>query len=92
MSKPVLYDFSATWCSPCRMQTPKLEELKKKMGDAIEIKEIDVDQPQNRELVEKYRISVVPTLIIEKDGKFVQSMQGVTEAATLEKLLRPLVG
>ncbi|MCJ7741311.1 MAG: thioredoxin domain-containing protein, partial [Methanoregula sp.] len=41
MSKPVLYDFSATWCGPCRMQTPILEELRKKMGDAIEIKEVD---------------------------------------------------
>jgi thioredoxin 1 len=90
MSKPVLYDFSATWCGPCRMQKPKLEELKKKMGDAIEIKEIDVDE--NSELAGKYRISVVPTLIIEKDGKIIHTMEGVTDAATLEKLLKPLVG
>jgi thioredoxin 1 len=71
------------------MQTPILEELKKKMGDAIEIKKVDVDQ--HMELAEKYRIRVVPTLIIEKDGKVVQSMEGVTDGATLEKLLKPLV-
>jgi thioredoxin 1 len=89
MSKPILYDFFATWCGPCRMQTPILEELGKKMGDAIEIKKVDVDQ--HHELAEKYGISVVPTLIIEKEGKIVRKMEGVTDAATLEKLLKPLV-
>jgi len=90
MSKPVLYDFFATWCGPCRMQTPIIEDLEKKMGEAVEFRKIDVDQ--NMELAEKYDIRVVPTLIIEKDGKVVQSLEGVTDAATLEKLLKPLVG
>jgi len=72
------------------MQTPILEELAKKMGDAIEIRKVDVDQ--NMDLAEKYGIRVVPTLIIEKDGRVVQQMEGVTDAATLEKLLKPLVG
>jgi len=72
------------------MQTPILEELGKKMGDAIEIKKVDVDQ--HPDLAEKYGIRVVPTLIIEKEGKIVQSMEGVTDVATLEKLLKPLVG
>jgi thioredoxin 1 len=90
MSKPVLFDFFATWCGPCRMQTPILEELEKNMGDVIEVKKIDVDQ--DMELAQKYGIRVVPTLIIEKDGKVVQSLEGVTDAATLEKLLKPLVG
>jgi thioredoxin 1 len=90
MTKPVLYDFFATWCGPCRIQTPILEELGKKMGDAIEIKKVDVDQ--HMDLAVKYGIRVVPTLIIEKDEKVIQMMEGVTDAATLEKLLRPLVG
>lgn len=90
MTKPVLYDFFATWCGPCRIQTPILEELKKKMGDAVEIKKVDVDQ--HMDLAVKYGIRVVPTLIIEKDEKVVRMMEGVTDAATLEKLLRPLVG
>jgi thioredoxin 1 len=71
------------------MQTPILEELAKKMGDSVDIRKVDVDQ--NMELAEKYGIRVVPTLIIEKDGKVVQSMEGVTDLSTLEKLLKPLV-
>lgn len=90
MSKPVLFDFFATWCGPCRMQTPIIEELAKKMGDAVEIRKVDVDQ--HMDLAEKYGIRVVPTLIIEKDGKVIQSLEGVTDVTTLENLLRPLVG
>jgi len=90
MTRPVLYDFFATWCGPCRMQTPIIEELAKKLGDAVEIQKVDVDE--HMDLAEKYAIRVVPTLIIEKDGKVVQRMEGVTDTATLEKLLRPLVG
>jgi len=90
MSKPVLFDFFATWCGPCKMQTPIIEELAKKMGDAVEIRKIDVDQ--HMDLAEKYQIRVVPTLIIEKDGKIIQSLEGVTDAGTLEKILSPLVG
>lgn len=89
MTRPILYDFFATWCGPCRIQTPILEELGKKMGDSVEIKKVDVDQ--HMDLAEKYRIRVVPTLIIEKDGKVVQMMEGVTDGATLEKILSPLV-
>ncbi len=90
MSKPVLFDFFATWCGPCKLQTPILEELAKKMGDSVEIRKIDVDQ--HMDLAEKYGIRVVPTLVIEKDGKTVQSLEGVTDAATLETILKPLVG
>jgi thioredoxin 1 len=71
------------------MQTPIIEELAKKMGDAVEIRKVDVDQ--HMDLAEKYGIRVVPTLIIEKDGKVLQSLEGVTDAATLEKLLQPVV-
>jgi len=72
------------------MQTPIIEDLAKKMGEGVEIRKIDVDQ--HMDLAEKYQIRVVPTLIIEKDGKVVQSLEGVTDAATLEKILTPLVG
>jgi thioredoxin 1 len=89
MSKPILFDFFATWCGPCRMQTPIIEELAKKMGDAVEIRKVDVDQ--HMDLAEKYGIRVVPTLIIEKDGKILQSLEGVTDAVTLEKMLRAVV-
>jgi thioredoxin 1 len=90
MTKPVLYDFFATWCGPCRLQGPILEDLKKRMGDLIDIQKVDVDQ--HMDMAEKYGIRVVPTLIIEKEGNVIHAMEGVTDATTLEKLLRPLVG
>jgi thioredoxin 1 len=89
MGKPVVLDFFAEWCGPCRRQGPYLEQLKKKMGDQIEIKKIDVDQ--HMELANKYEIRVVPTLIIEKDGKVVEMLEGVTSAGSLERMLMPLV-
>jgi len=89
MTKPVLMDFFAEWCGPCKRQGPILEDLKKKMGDSFELKKIDVDQ--NMDLAQKYGIQVVPTLIIEKDGKVIQSLEGVTSAEALEGYLKPLL-
>jgi thioredoxin 1 len=90
MGKPVLYDFFAEWCGPCRRQGPILEDLKRRMGDAIEIQKVDVDQHMDQ--AQKYGIQVVPTLIIEKDGRIIRSLEGVTGADTLEAMLKPLVG
>lgn len=89
MSKPVLLDFFADWCGPCKRQGPILEDLKQKMGDKVEIRKIDVDQ--NMELANKYGIRVVPTLIIEKDGKVIRTLEGVTSAESLESMILPLV-
>jgi thioredoxin len=89
MSKPVLLDFFADWCGPCKRQGPILEDLKQKMGDKVEIRKIDVDQ--NMELANKYGIRVVPTLIIEKDGKVIRTLEGVTSEESLESMITPLV-
>ena len=83
--KIVVIDFSATWCGPCRMQDPILEELKKKFGDKVEFKKIDVDE--GGELATKYLIHAVPTLIIEKDEKIFKKYVGVTSFKELEKTL-----
>lgn len=88
MTKPVLYDFFATWCSPCRIQSPIVHSLAEKLGDKVDVQLVDVDE--KGDLASKYSISVVPTLIIEKDGKVIHRMEGVTDAATLESLLIPL--
>jgi thioredoxin 1 len=89
MAKPVVIDFSAKWCGPCKRQGPILEELRERMGDSIEIREIDVDE--NIDLAVNYGIRVVPTLVIEKDGQIKHMLEGVTGTRTLEGLLTPLV-
>ncbi len=89
MSKPVLYDFFATWCGPCRIQTPIVHDLAKKLGDKVDVQMVDVDE--HGDLANKYSISVVPTIIIEKDGKVIQRLEGVTKADTLESLLLALI-
>jgi len=89
MGKPVLIDFYADWCGPCRIQTPIIEELARRMGDQVEVKKINVDD--HMEMANQYRIYVVPTLIIEKDSKEVRRIEGLTDAASLEAIMKPLV-
>jgi thioredoxin 1 len=89
MGKPVLIDFFAEWCGPCKRMGPIINELKTMMGDSVEIKKLNVDE--NMAEAQRYHISVVPTIIIEKDGVIVQKFQGVTEASTLASVLKPLV-
>ena len=89
MGKPILIDFFAEWCGPCKRMGPIIEELRGMMGDKVEIKKLDVDQHMAE--AQKYQISVVPTIIIERDGVLVQKFQGVTDAETLASVLKPLV-
>jgi len=89
MAKPVLIDFYADWCGPCRLQSPIVEELAQRMGDQVEVKKINVDD--NMELANKYRIYVVPTLIIEKDQKEIRRIEGLTDVSSLEAMITPLV-
>jgi thioredoxin 1 len=89
MGKPVLIDFYADWCGPCRLQSPIVEELARRMGDQVEVKKINVDD--NMEMANQYRIYVVPTLIIEKDKKEIRRIEGLTDIASLETIIKPLV-
>jgi thioredoxin 1 len=83
--KPVLVDFSAEWCGPCKMMGPVLEQLKDKMEDKIRILKIDVDS--NRELAFKYNIRSVPTLMLFQDGKSTWSGVGVMTSDHLENVI-----
>ncbi len=90
MSKPVLIDFYADWCGPCKRQSPMIDELATRMGNKVDIRKVNVDEHMDE--AERYGIQVVPTLIIEKDGRVVQTLEGLTSAQTLEAILQPLVG
>lgn len=84
--KPVLVDFSAEWCGPCRMQAPILYDLKKKMKEEVRILKIDIDQ--NRKLANTLGIRSVPTLMIFKDGEPKWRNSGVFPAERLEELIK----
>jgi thioredoxin 1 len=65
--KPVLVDFWATWCAPCRMIAPAVEEIASELGDAVEVVKLDVDQ--NPQTVQQLGIMSMPTIMMFKDGK-----------------------
>lgn len=83
---PVLVDFKADWCGPCKMMTPILKEVKHQLRDAISIIKIDVDK--NPLVASKYQVRGVPTLIIFKNGKQVWKQSGVIQANQLVEAIR----
>ncbi len=86
-SKPVIVDFHALWCGPCKVQSPILKELAAELGERVRVIKIDVDQ--NNALASQYQVQSVPTLIIFKNGKPLWRNSGVTGKAELLKILNP---
>ncbi len=84
--KPVLIDFFATWCGPCKYQAPILEELASAIGDEARIIKIDVDR--NQAIAAQYGVRSVPTLMIFKNGEVKWKEAGVKEKEQLIQLLR----
>ncbi len=81
-----LLDFFAIWCGPCHVMAPILEELKKELGDKVEVEEINVDENQAK--AAEFGVMSIPTYVILKDGKEVGRRIGVTAKAELLKLLQ----
>ena len=88
--KPVLVDFYTDWCGPCKMMNPILKDLKKNMGDAINV--IKVDAEKNADAAIKYNVRGVPTLILFKDGQILWQQSGVVQAKQLEKVINQKIG
>ncbi|MFI1743566.1 thioredoxin [Thalassobellus sediminis] len=76
-NKPVLVDFFAEWCGPCKMMSPILKQVKDALGERVSIIKIDVDK--NQALASRYQVRGVPTLIIFNDGKQIWRLSGVVK-------------
>jgi thioredoxin 1 len=82
---PVLVDFYADWCGPCKMMGPILQDLKKRLGDNINI--IKIDAEKNPQAAIKYQVRGVPSLILFKNGQILWQQAGVVQSAQLEQII-----
>lgn len=87
--KPVLIDFSAEWCGPCKMMPPILQRVKNAMGDKVTVIKIDVDK--NPSVANAYHVQSVPTLIIFKNSQTKWRQAGVIQAPQLQQILEQYI-
>lgn len=88
--KPVLVDFWATWCGPCRMVAPVLEEIAKDHGDKLTVAKVDIDA--NPVVARDLQIMSIPTMILFENGKATKTIQGAKGKAALLRELDSVVG
>ena len=84
-SIPVLVDFYADWCGPCRMMSPIIDEIAEEMGESVKVGKINVDN--NQELAIKYDVMSIPTFVVIKDGKETGRSVGVQDKSEILSML-----
>lgn len=88
-NQPVLVDFFATWCGPCKMMHPILEQLKAALGDKLRIIKIDIDK--NQAVANQFQIQSVPTMILFKDKKILWRQSGDMPLNALQDVISPFL-
>ena len=83
--KTVLVDMYATWCGPCKMQSPIIDKIADEQGDKIKVAKIDIDEAP--EIAEKYGVMSIPTLLIIKNGEVAKQFVGLTKKEDIEASL-----
>ncbi|MEX2603344.1 MAG: thioredoxin [Gracilimonas sp.] len=83
---PVLVDFYADWCAPCKMMTPILQQLKQEMGDAINI--IKIDTEKNPDVAIRYQVRGIPNLILFHKGDLLWQQAGVVQMPQLQQMIQ----
>jgi len=88
-SKPVIVDYWAEWCGPCRMVAPVLEEIGKEYGDKLDVVKLNIDE--NPEVAQRYQIMAIPTMNVFKDGQVVKQIVGAKPKSALLRELAEFI-
>ena len=84
--KPVIVDFYADWCGPCKMMSPIIDKIAEELGDTIKVGKVNSDD--NMELAEKYGIMSIPTIMIFKNGTLDKTFIGITDKTTITEAIK----